>query len=453
MMRASLGVFILAAVLLRAPLRAQQPPAQPVRRGTACRFQLEFVGREGRQVIVGADTNSYAGGGVRLVCSDGSARIASDSIALFGRGPNTLVQFIGQVRYQDSLTIQTSNFGTYFRAGERWEARGNVNTENLQNGSTIIGPSLDYFRLLPGVRDTLELYAVSRPTIRYATEDSLGGRGEPYVIVADRVRMKGNNRVWAAGSATVDRSDFAAKGDSLVLNTGTAGSGSLIGSPEMRGLGRDSFSLKGRRLDLTLERNVLTYVKALQDGHAVTRDVDLVADTIGLDLEQNQLIQTLAWGDSMLPKAVTTDYEIRGDSLAFDTPARRLSEVRSFTHAWVGGAVDSATGDRDWMKGDTIVARFTTVDSAGITRTTLANLTATGSAHSWYRVSDRRNDALPSINYSRGDRIRIVMKSGGRRGVDQVDIRGNVDGVHLEPTPVAAPDTTVAIPAPKQGAR
>jgi hypothetical protein len=453
MMRAIAAALVFGTLLVRAPLVAQQQPAPPVRRSAVCRFQLEYVGREGSQIIVGTDTNYYAGGGVRLACKDGSARIASDSIASFGRGPNTLTQFLGHVRYQDSLTIQTSNLGTYYRAGERWEARGAVHTENLQNGSTIIGPSLDYFRLLPGVRDTLELYAVNRPTIKYATVDSTGGRGEPYIIVADRVRMKGNDRVWAAGGATVDRSDFAARGDSLLLNTGAEGTGSLIGHPEMRGLGRDSFSLTGRRIDLALERNVLTYVTALRDGHAVTTDVDLVADTIGLDLEGNQLTQTLAWGDSTLPKAVTADYEIRGDSLAFDTPARRLSEVRAFARAWVGGTVDSVTGDRDWMKGDTIVARFTTVDSAGTARTTLTDLTATGSAHSWYRVSDRRRDALPSINYSRGDRIRIDMKSGGRRGVDQVDIRGNVDGVHLEPSPVAAPDSTITASPPKQGAR
>ncbi|MEO8634838.1 MAG: hypothetical protein ABI587_06135 [Gemmatimonadales bacterium] len=447
----TVGLLLLVGGL---PLRAQQRPGKPPRPAAAgCKFQLERTGGLGTQSIIGADTNYYAGGGVVLVCSDSSARIASDSVALYGRGANTLVQFIGHVRYKDSLTIQTSNFGTYYRTGERWEARGNVNTENLQNGSTIIGPSLDYFRLLPGVRDTLELFAVNRPTITYATEDSAGGRGEPYLIVADRVRMKGNNRVWAAGNATVNRSDFAAKGDSLLLNTGTEGSGSLIGTPEMRGLGRDSFSLRGRRIDLTLERNVLTYVKALQDGHAVTKDVDLVADTIGLDLEKSQLVQTLAWGDSTLPRALTADYEIRGDSLAFDTPARRLTEVRSFAHAWVGGAIDSTSSDRDWMKGDTIVARFTSVDSAGVARTTLTDLTATGKAHSWYRVSDRRGAVLPSINYSRGDRIRIEMKPGGKRGVDQVDIRGNVDGVHLEPTPVSAPDTTAAATPPKQAAR
>src|SRR5256886_10168832 len=39
--------------------------------------------------------------------------------------------------------------------------------------------------------------------------------GEPYVIVADRVRFKGNDRMWGAGQVTIDRSDFAARGDSI----------------------------------------------------------------------------------------------------------------------------------------------------------------------------------------------------------------------------------------------
>ena len=78
-MRAIAAVLVLGAVLAPAPVVAQQRPAPAARANSACRFQLKSVGREGRQVIIGADTNYYAGGGVRLVCSDGSASIASDS--------------------------------------------------------------------------------------------------------------------------------------------------------------------------------------------------------------------------------------------------------------------------------------------------------------------------------------------------------------------------------------
>jgi hypothetical protein len=434
------GAVVLALLAVGLPLHAQ---ARPGPRG-GCVFSLDHVGGTGIQRVFGADTNYYAGGGVRLSCAGTPVRMTSDSLTFYGRGRNTTVIFTGHVKYRDSTITMDADQGTYFKTGERWEARGNVVTENLDNGSTLRGPSLDYYRVMPGQRDTLELYAIGRPTIWSVPRDSAGGRGEAYIVVADRVRMKGNERMWGGGKVTIDRSDFAARADSLFLDNGPAGEGLLLGSPVMRGQGRDSFELTGRRINLTLERQAITYVMAVGHGHAVSRDLDLVADTIGLDLEAQQLVQTLAWGDSLKPRGLTADYEIRGDSLAFDTPARRLSEVRAFIRGWVGGAVDSVSRERDWMSGDTVVARFVQWDSAGTPRTSLSTLSASGSAHSFYRVSDAgRNAGLPSINYARGDQITVHMKAEGRRGVERVDLRGRVDGLNLEPQPVTpvAPDS------------
>jgi hypothetical protein len=439
------------AVAWTTALAGQQRPARAAAQPTGCRFQLQHVGGIGKQVVVGVDTNYYANGGVRLMCADSSARIASDSLALFGRGRNTIVEFIGHVRYEDSITVQSANRGTYHRNGDRWEARGNVVTENRKDGSTIAGPSLDYLRAVPGVRDTVELFASGRPTIRSFPRDSGTGRREPYLIVADRVRMRGNDRTWAGGRVTIDRSDFTARSDSLFLDSGAGNAGRLIGSPVMKGLGRDSFELTGHRIDLVLERQAITYVTAVGQGHAVSRDLDLVADTIGLDLENEQLIQTVAWGDSVRPRGLTAEYEIRGDSVAFDTPGQRLREVRAYRSAWVGGRVDGA-GERDWMSGDSVIATFATIDSSGTQRSALSELRATGKARSYYRVADTgKNAGVPSINYSRGDRITVRMKPGGRQGVDRVKIDGQVDGIHLEPLP-PAPDT-VRAQSPTPGAR
>jgi hypothetical protein len=258
--------------------------------------------------------------------------------------------------------------------------------------------------------------------------------------------MKGNDRTWAGGRVTIDRSDFNARGDSMSLDMGPGNKAILVGNPLMKGLGRDSFELRGRRIEMTLENRQVTYVTAFREGHAISTQVDLVADTIGLDIDQRSLVQTLAWGDSIKPLAQTPDYQIRGDSVAFDTPQRLLKEVRSFGLAWVGGKVDSASGDRDWMSGDTVVASFVQADSAGVSRTTLGTLQASGKARSFYRVSNNQRLALlPSINYSRGDRITVHMKTGAERGVDRVDLRGTVDGIHLEPLPASAtPDSTAA---------
>lgn len=417
-----------------------------------CRFRVDRVGGEGRQVVIGADTNYYAGQGVQISCIGTSIRMASDSVAFFGRGRNTLIEFLGRVRYRDSTVTMDADRGTYFKNGERWEARGTVRTENQLNGATLEGPMLDYLRAMPGVRDSLELWAIGRPTIRTFPRDSAGARGEPYVVVADRVRMRGNERMWAGGKVTVDRSDFQARGDSLYLDTGAGERGDLLGAPVLRGRGRDSFELTGTRIEMRLRRSAIDYVTALGQGHAVSADVDLVADTIGLDLEDEELVQTLAWGDSTLPRGLTAEYEILGDSLAFDTPGQVLRQVRAFRRAWVGGTADSATGERDWMSGDTVVAYFTTWDSAGTPVSALDKLEAVGAARSYYRVaSTRPGITLPSINYARGDRITVQMKTGGsHRGVERVDIRGEVDGVHLEPVAIA-PDSAAADSLPRPG--
>ena len=43
---------------------------------------------------------------------------------------------------------------------------------------------------------------------------------------------------------TIDRSDLSARGDSLMLDTGTGDQGMLTGEPLFRGLGSDSFDLR-----------------------------------------------------------------------------------------------------------------------------------------------------------------------------------------------------------------
>src|SRR5256714_13698591 len=127
---------------------------------------------------------------------------------------------IGQknlVHIRDTAITLDAVTAAYFLRQERLEAHKNVVAVNRNSGSVLRGPNLTYYRALRGVRDTLEMYASGRPTIDYrATADS--GGGEPYIIVADRVRFKGNDRMWGAGEGPINRSDFAARGDSMQLH-------------------------------------------------------------------------------------------------------------------------------------------------------------------------------------------------------------------------------------------
>lgn len=439
MRRGGAAALILVLVLLT-----------PLSRGAAqnqrCTFQIDNVDRQGAVVETSSGTNYYAGGNVRLSCRGTQITMRSDSVASYG---GSIVRFIGNVRYRDSTLTMDAAGGTYHRKTEKWEARGKVSTTNLTTGSTLTGPALDYYRVVRGVRDTSEMFATGRPTIRYATTDSAGQPAEPYRIVADRVRLRGNDQIWAGGKVTIDRSDFAARSDSLRLDTGTGSDGTLIGGkPTLRGLGADSFSVSGNRLDLTLDRRDLTYLLSQGDAHAVSRDWDLVADTIALDINDGKLEQTLAWGDRIRPSATSPAYALQADSLALDTPAQRLTEVRGFGRSWLGGTVHEASGDRDWMRGDTIVARFAARDSDGSSSAMLSRIEARRSAQSYHLEPNRRFPGRPSINYARGDVIIVTMKDDTTRAVERVDIHGQVDGIQLE----ASGDTT-SVPGQAEPAR
>jgi hypothetical protein len=404
-----------------------------------CVFQIDNVDRQGSVNETARGTNYFAGGNVRLSCRGQQLTMQSDSVAAYG---GDVVQFIGNVKYRDSTLTMDADRGTYYKNGEKWEARGRVVTKNLRNGSTLTGPAMDYFRVVEGVRDTMEMFSTGRPRIEYATASPGARPSEPYIIVADRVRLKGNDRLWGGGKVTIDRSDFAAKSDSLRLDTGK-GDGTLVGgNPIMRGLGRDSFNIAGRRLDLKLDQRELTYVTAKGTGHAVSKEWDLVADTIGLDLNNRKLDQTLAWGDSIRPYANSPAYAMRADSLALDTPGQQLKEVRGFGAAWLGGTIDSASKQRDWIRGDTVVATFVQRDSAGTSRAALHRIVARKGAQSYHVEANARYPTRPSINYARGDVIIMTMGKAPRGGVDRVDIKGQVDGIQLEAAdPPARPDS------------
>ncbi len=435
--------FASAALQAQAkPAKPKPAPVQPIAPAAGqpgrCIFQIDNVDRQGAVNETPSGTNYFAGGNVRLRCRGTQISIQSDSVAAYG---GSIVQFIGNVKYRDSTVSMDADRGTYYKSGERWEARGRVQTDNLASGSSLTGPSLDYFRVVKGVRDTVEMYAVGRPHINYAPSDSAGGKPEPYVIVGDRVRFKGDDRIWAGGKVTIDRSDFTSRSDSMRLDTGAGSDGSLIGGePLMRGLGPDSFRLTGKRIDLTLANRELDLLVAKGTGHAIGRDLDLVADTIALDLAEKKLEHTFAWGDASRTLANASAYAMRAESLAIDSPGQQLKEVRGFGAAWLGGAVDTLSKERDWMRGDTIVAQFAAADSAGKSRAVLSRIEARKLAQSYHLDPNARSPRRPSINYSRGDVIIVTMRPPLQGGVDRVDVRGKVDGVQLE----AASDTVAA---------
>ena len=430
---------MMATVLL---ITLVQQPAAPAdtAAGRPCKVIIDSVGRQARQVEVRrGETNVFAGGGVLAHCEGTGSTLAADSVAWFaGTGRFDMIGLANQVHIRDTAITLDARFASYYLRQERLEAHNRVVAVNRSTGSVLRGPNLTYYRAVKGVRDTLEMYATGRPTIEYRDRPD---SGEPYVIVADRVRFKGNDRMWGAGQVTIDRSDFAARGDSMRLDQ-AAGFGVLVGKPRVEGKGTRSYKLTGTRIALGLRGREVRQVKALGNGVATGSDWRLTADTIHLHIDRKKLQQAFAWGprDSTHARAVSTLQTIRADSLALDLPDEVLTEARGFGHAFSTSKKDStAAAPVDWIAGDSLTARWAQEadpGGAGPPKSKLHRLISRGSARSFTHHYNQR-DSLPSLNYSRGAMIDVLLKADR---VDSVFVTGGANGVQLEPKPPA--DTT-----------
>ena len=421
----------------------QQPTATAdTAAGRPCKVIIDSVGRQARQVEVRrGETNVFAGGGVLAHCEGTGSTLAADSVAWFaGTGRFDMIGLANQVHIRDTAITLDGRFASYYLRQERLEAHNRVVAVNRSTGSVLRGPNLTYYRAVKGVRDTLEMYATGRPTIEYRDRPD---SGEPYVIVADRVRFKGNDRMWGAGQVTIDRSDFAARGDSMQLDQ-AAGFGVLVGKPRVEGKGTRSYKLTGTRIELGLRGREVRQVKALGNGVATGSDWRLTADTIHLHIDRKKLQQAFAWGprDSTHDRAVSTLPPIRADSLALDLPDEVLTEARGFGHALSTSKKDStAAASVDWIAGDSLTARWAQEPDpggAGQPKSKLHRLISRGSARSLTHHYNQR-DSLPSLNYSRGAMIDVLLKADR---VDSVFVTGGANGVQLEPKPPVPADTT-----------
>ncbi|MEO8448948.1 MAG: hypothetical protein ABI647_04100 [Gemmatimonadota bacterium] len=433
-------------VLLARPAAAQQ--------NRRCLFEVKNIARQGVQIEPAPGVQNFFGGGdVHLKCRGQKVDVFSDSVASY---QGKVIQFIGNVKYRDSTSSLDANAGTYFRDGEWFDAQGDVVHTDLKNGSSLTGERIQYYRPIKGTaHEELEIKAENRPTLHYAFKDSTGKVAEPYVIVADRMRIVGSDVIYAWGSVHIDRSDFLGRGDSLWMDNAKRNAGRLMGNASMRSVSKDSFALTGKTIDLKLRNKELTNIRSNGDGDLNTADVRIKADTISIKMENRQVEQTLAWGKTLRPQAFSGDYEIRGDSLAIDTPDQKLKEVRSYRGAWAGFRPDSGSGKRDWIAGGQLTAVFVQRDSAGQPKTQVERIRAVEKAQSYYRMSNDKSkaDGRPSINYSRADTIVVAMRTGSdSTGVESIRARGNVDGVQLQPVEIKIKnDSTAADTARARG--
>jgi hypothetical protein len=357
---------------------------------------------------------------------------------------------INHVHYIEPRADVHADRGTYYEIDARLIADGNVHAV-LPSGTTMNGPHADYLRALPGVRSQAQLTAIGRPHMNLVQRDSNGVPSEPVGVDANTIVSLNDSLVFASGKVDIDRSDLDAHGDSAYMDQGIEFM-RLMYQPYIHGKKHRPFTLHGVVIDLYSHLHELKRVKSYAEADAVSQELHLVSDTIDLRMIQGKLIRAYAWGPKRA-HAITTDRDDLADSIDAMLPGQVLRQVRSIRKAYAQSTPDTAqiknAKEKDWMKGDTIIAYFdsTKVDSAprpvahpGSTpgdstedqpQPDVKTVVGIVEAQSFYQMKPKDRCAdRPALNYTRGHKITINLE---KKEVQTVFVVDSAQGVYLEP--------------------
>lgn len=438
MMNRILMLVPVCGMILAAPAGAQGAPGQ-------CLLQYETSTGNTRTNVVknpSGQYNFYQGGGVIYHCEGQNNTLVADSAEYYG--DQKVLYLISNVHYTEPRAKVDAERMTYYQIEDRIRAEGNVNVRT-ETGTTIRGPVMDYYRATT-TRPLPRTIATGRPRMAILQKQTGPEPAEPVDVVANRLVAEGDNLVYASGNVEITRPDLVAKSDSAFMD-GQREFARLMRTPSVQSKRGTPFTLTGGVIDLYSRDRNLERVVATPSGHVLSQDLELASDSVDLRVRDNQLQRVIAWGSKSRATALSPDRRVVADSIDAVMPGQRLREVRAVGDAYANSAPDSTriiSTERDWMRGDTIVAEFDSIAPGDTTsRPEAKSIVASGSARSYYQVAGSApGRTVPNINYVRG---RIITVLFADKAVDKVHVVDQASGVYLEPS--SAPVTRAGQPA------
>jgi hypothetical protein len=428
---------IAGMVFLAVNANAQTPPRPTPPPATPCASATTLRGGVFSQEVSPGVRNVFAGGGVTIVCRDRNIRITADSAEQWGAEGRTVL--IGKVHYVEPMRLDlTSDQLHYFEREERIVATSpGVVVATLSNGSVLRGPQVTLWRDAPRIGQRQRVDAKARPTITIVQTDSVRKTADTVTVIANTVLMDGNDLMYAGGDVRITRTDVIATGDSAFLNRANE-SMKLMRNPVLQGQGGRKFTLRGDLIDVTSKSRKLDRIISRGAARTVTEDVTLTADTIDLRMSNDLLEHAYAWGRSQRAVVNAPGHTMSADSLDVIMPRQRLRTVYALGAAFTESVADSIrfrTTEKDWLRGDTIVAVWDTLAASDTARSApLQKVTVwskTPTAKAYYNVAPADSTLrVPAITYIIGRRI--VLQFANRK-LNRVTVSDSVDGVYAEP--------------------
>jgi len=398
---------------------------------------------------------TFAGGNVKIRCPARGITLEGDSAERY-----TDKDFmIGHVVYDEPRLHVTSDFLNHFANDERVVAIGNVRAK-LPSGSTLVGPIAEWRRATPRVRPRDQLLARSRPTVTIVEKDSAGKPAAPTTIVGETIFMDGDSLIYGSGRVFINRTDVTATADSVFVDQ-TKEITHLIREPVLKGKREDrAYTLTGILIDLYSKNKKLQRILSRGNAKVVSDSMTLASDTIDLRVRNDLLDHAYAWGAKSRAHVVSPTQNLVADSIDVTMPGQRIRLMRAFNRAVAENTPDSTRfrveprNEKDWLRGDTIVAHFDTSKVADTAKKgpDVKRLVALGHARSFYHLppsdSTQRRPALNAVT------ARTITIDFDKSRVATVTALDSVSGIYIEPRDSTAGRRTVAgrgnSPAPNQ---
>ncbi len=321
-----------------APAAAQEPepPADPDAPG-ACTLTWTPIApgarllslREGPEAHV-----SHVSG--RMLWTCGNATMEADSTVKYDAARR--VDLIGNVVYRDSIRTLRSRFLTYYEIQDLVIAREQVELVRLVDGSTLVGPRVEFLRAVSGV--DAQTTATGRPHMTFYPEGD--EPGEPFEVDADRAHFAGEEEARAYGDVVISRSDLRAEADSAYL-TRDDGVGILWGSPWVEA---EAIRLEGDTIRFRSEDEELREVQALGTAYAVGEAFEVRSERIDVALEAREVEMVWSYGEG-LSEALSGDHRLYGDSLRFALHASQIDTAFAVGEAVAVQRDEGSGGLRD----------------------------------------------------------------------------------------------------------
>jgi lipopolysaccharide export system protein LptA len=144
-------------------------------------------------------------GGPVIECA-GGLRISADSAVMSEQ--TQIVEFLGHVEYADTAKLLTTDYAQYHQRDERLVAQGNVVLTDLQTGSVIRGPFLDYYQASETRPEELVALSSGRPRALLVRDSA--GQQDTTIVDADGMEIHGQTRFVGTGNVEITRDSLKA---------------------------------------------------------------------------------------------------------------------------------------------------------------------------------------------------------------------------------------------------